>query len=112
MTAPGSGDEGARPPLDGDGRDDLDGFDDGDEAGDVSLGELLREARRQRAITLADVERDTRINAAYIEALESYNEQIKKGALLYGLNYMSCRTGRPWREVLFDALVKRQGAKR
>ena len=62
MTAPGSGEEGARPPLDG---DDL------DEAGDVSLGELLREARRQRAITLADVERDTRISAAYIEALEA-----------------------------------------
>ena len=62
MTASGSGDEGPRPPLDG---DDL------DEGGDVSLGELLREARRQRAITLADVERDTRINAAYIEALEA-----------------------------------------
>ncbi len=62
MTGPGSGEEGARPPSDGDDLDEVD---------DVSLGELLREARRQRAITLADVERDTRINAAYIEALEA-----------------------------------------
>jgi len=37
---------------------------------DVSLGELLREARIQRALTLADVERDTRINRDYLEALE------------------------------------------
>ena len=62
MTAPGSGEEGSRPPPDGDDLDEVD---------DVSLGELLREARRQRAITLADVERDTRINATYIGALEA-----------------------------------------
>jgi transcriptional regulator with XRE-family HTH domain len=37
---------------------------------DVRLGELLREARRARAMTLAEVERDTRINRDYLEALE------------------------------------------
>ncbi|MEE8336941.1 MAG: helix-turn-helix domain-containing protein [Dehalococcoidia bacterium] len=37
---------------------------------DVRLGELLREARRDRAMTLAEVESDTRINRDYIEALE------------------------------------------
>lgn len=35
-----------------------------------ALGEQLREGRRRRGITVADVERDTRINATYIEALE------------------------------------------
>ena len=37
---------------------------------DVALGELLREARLSRAYTLEEVERDTRINSAYLEALE------------------------------------------
>ncbi len=37
---------------------------------DVRLGDLLREARLSRALTLADVERDTRINREYLEALE------------------------------------------
>lgn len=37
---------------------------------DVRLGELLREARRDRAMTLAEVESDTRINRDYLDALE------------------------------------------
>ena len=37
---------------------------------DISLGTLLLEARRARALTLADAERDTRINRDYLEALE------------------------------------------
>ena len=37
---------------------------------DVRLGVLLREARRRRGLTLADVHRDTRINPDYLEALE------------------------------------------
>jgi len=37
---------------------------------DVRLGVLLRESRRRRGLTLADVHRDTRINPDYLEALE------------------------------------------
>ncbi len=37
---------------------------------DVRLGVLLRESRRRRALTLADVHRDIRINPDYLEALE------------------------------------------
>ncbi len=43
---------------------------------DVRLGELLREARLQRALTLAEVERDTRINRDYLEALESERYEL------------------------------------
>ena len=44
--------------------------------GDVSLGELLRQARLDRALTLAEVERDTRINRSYLEALESERYEL------------------------------------
>ena len=44
--------------------------------GDVRLGELLREARLRRALTLAEVERDTRINRDYLEALESERYEL------------------------------------
>jgi len=43
---------------------------------DVRLGELLREARLRRALTLAEVERDTRINRDYLEALESERYEL------------------------------------
>ncbi|HJM88511.1 MAG TPA: helix-turn-helix domain-containing protein [Dehalococcoidia bacterium] len=42
----------------------------GSDVDDVTLGTLLLEARRARALTLADAERDTRINRDYLEALE------------------------------------------
>lgn len=41
----------------------------------VGLGEFLREARLRRNLTLAEIERDTRINREYLEALE--NEQYE-----------------------------------
>ena len=37
----------------------------------MRTGEILRQARTMRGATLADVERDTKINRAYIEALEA-----------------------------------------
>jgi transcriptional regulator with XRE-family HTH domain len=43
---------------------------------DVRLGDLLREARLSRALTLADVERDTRINREYLEALEHERYEV------------------------------------
>lgn len=45
---------------------------------------------------------------AYLEALRHYLEDVRKAALLYGMDYLTCRTDRPWREVLFDALVRRR----
>jgi cytoskeleton protein RodZ len=39
----------------------------------LSLGPLLRETRRRRAVTLLDVSQATRINPAYLEALEAEN---------------------------------------
>ena len=51
---------------------DPDGASDGEHAAadDAALGELLRETRLSRAYTLEEVERDTRINSVYLEALE------------------------------------------
>ncbi len=43
---------------------------------DVRLGDLLREARLSRALTLADVERDTRINREYLDALEHERYEV------------------------------------
>ncbi len=43
---------------------------DAEQFSDVSLGQLLREVRQNRGRTLAEVERDTRINRDYLEALE------------------------------------------
>jgi cytoskeletal protein RodZ len=40
-------------------------------AGGPGIGAQLRERRRQHGLSLADVERDTRINALYLEALEA-----------------------------------------
>ena len=43
---------------------------------DVTLGALLREARRRRAVTLDEVARDTRINPQYLEALEAGRYEV------------------------------------
>ena len=42
----------------------------------LSLGSLLRETRRRRAVTLLDVSQATRINPAYLEALEAENWEV------------------------------------
>lgn len=43
---------------------------------DVDLGDLLREARTSRGLTLAEVERDTRISRSYLEALEGGRYEV------------------------------------
>jgi hypothetical protein len=43
---------------------------------DVNLGDLFREVRQNRALTLAEVERDTRINRDYLEALEQERYEL------------------------------------
>ncbi|MSQ41763.1 MAG: hypothetical protein EXR65_01815 [Dehalococcoidia bacterium] len=43
---------------------------------EVGLGELLRAARRQRALTIAEIANDTRINADYLEALEQEHYDV------------------------------------
>jgi transcriptional regulator with XRE-family HTH domain len=47
-----------------------------DQFSDVSLGQLFREVRQNRALTLAEVERDTRINRDYLEALEQERYEL------------------------------------
>jgi len=42
----------------------------------LTLGPLLRETRRRRAVTLLDVSQATRINPAYLEALEAENWEV------------------------------------
>ena len=44
--------------------------------GDVGLGQLLREVRRERALSLGEVERDTRINRDYLQALEDERYEL------------------------------------
>lgn len=44
---------------------------------------------------------------AYLEALRLYRSQLQTAALFNGLDYQLCRTSRPWRELVFDALMKR-----
>ncbi len=47
----------------------------------MKLGELLREARVERNISLNDVEKATKIRAAYIEAIEQENFQLLPGRI-------------------------------
>ena len=49
---------------------------DADQFSDVSLGQLFHEVRQNRALTLAEVERDTRINRDYLEALEQERYEL------------------------------------
>ncbi len=44
--------------------------------GDVGLGRLLREVRQSRALSLGEVERDTRINRDYLQALEQERYEL------------------------------------
>ena len=67
----GAPDQHAAPPADG-----VDGPPDGDEIAHPSLGDMLRQARRDRAISLADAARDTHINHDYLEALESEHYEV------------------------------------
>lgn len=48
----------------------------GQDFSDVSLGQLLREVRQRRALSLGEVERDTRINRDYLEALEQERYEL------------------------------------
>lgn len=49
---------------------------------------------------------------AYLEALIRYIREIRRSCLLYGFDYMICRTHRHWRDVLLDALTKHRFATR
>lgn len=47
----------------------------------IGIGQLLREAREEKQLSLADVERETKIRIRYLEALETENFSVLPGTI-------------------------------